>query len=68
LRPTAVVGGCGAVIALVLGAANVALVIASVLVCGAWVWLALFDDGQRELRRFERTWAPLVERRNGDGG
>lgn len=68
VRPTAVVSGCGAIIALLLGANDVALVIAAGLVCGAWVWLVLLGDGERELQRFERTWAPLLERGDRDRG
>jgi hypothetical protein len=40
--------------------------IGGALVCGAWVWLVLLGDGQRELQRFERTWEPLLERRDRD--
>jgi hypothetical protein len=64
LRVAAVVAGCGSFMALLLGATDVALVIAAALVCGAWVWLVLLDDGERELRRFEQSWAPLLERRD----
>jgi hypothetical protein len=66
LLATALVAGCGGVIALLLGATDVALVIAAALVCRAWVWRVLLGDGQRELRQFERTWAPLLERRDRD--
>jgi hypothetical protein len=66
LRPTAVAGGCGAVVALLLGATDASLVIGAALVCGAWVRLVLLGDGERELQRFERTWAPLPECRNQD--
>jgi uncharacterized MnhB-related membrane protein len=61
LRLAAAVGGCSAFIALLLGATDVALVIAAAPACGVWVWLVLLADGQREIERFDRTWAPLLE-------
>jgi hypothetical protein len=46
---------------LFLVAEDVALVIAAAAVGGAWVKLVLLGDGERELQRFARTWAPLLD-------
>ena len=64
LRPAATVDGCSVFIALLLGATEVALVIGAAIACAAWVRLVLLGDGECEIQRFERTWAPLLERRD----
>jgi hypothetical protein len=46
---------------LFLVAEDVALVIAAAAVGGAWVKLVLLGDGERELQRFARTCAPLLD-------
>jgi hypothetical protein len=51
----------GAFAGLFLVAEDAALVIAAAAVGGAWVRLVLLGDGERELQRFERTWAPLLD-------
>jgi hypothetical protein len=51
----------GALAGLFLVAEDIALVIAAVVVGGAWVRLVLLGDGERELPRFQRTWAPLLD-------
>jgi hypothetical protein len=45
----------GAFAGLFLVAEDIALVIAAVIVGGAWVRLVLLGDGERELQGFERT-------------
>jgi hypothetical protein len=62
-RRAAVLGGCGAFAGLLLIADDAALLIASVVLVGAWVRLVL-GDGERELQRFERLWAPLLDPRD----
>jgi hypothetical protein len=57
----AVLVGLGVFTGLFIVGEDVALVAAAVVVGGAWVWLVLLGDGERELRRFERIWAPLLE-------
>jgi hypothetical protein len=51
----------GAFAGLFLVAEDISLVIAAVVVGGAWVRLVLLGDGERELQRFERTRAPLLD-------